>query len=595
MKLLTNLIFEPKGKHDPALAYSIKDTVMSADGSQVYFALQDVPAGTALDNEDYWKLQIDMHDTLVDMQEAAEAAKGAVSANVDQNLTETQKATARRNIGMDKVIESLSDPLEASGNPLVVKPVGGMPFDSVVTEFSPKQEGSGDPYPMGGGKNLAKSCYTSTSRNQYVESLYIEADILPNTTYTLSFVTSSGVGNKLYLNEKISEYRLVTMAGERQNITFTTKDNISSEYVDGKGWIIFKNANAQTEATTYSDVQLEIGSTATSYAPPENIRPLSGWDKLDLNAAGKNLLNNTAANGTKNGITFTINADGTLTANGTATADVHFAIGKPNLKPNTQYILTGAMSDASRLYYDSGNGYAWDYGSGAKFVTGAVVSGNGFVSTLIRSGTVLNNAVFKPMIRLASIADATFEPYHNDLHTIQIGQTVYGGRAEWCKGKLVAEWAVKILDGSETWYLNGSGNSAYFHTSHAVDVENASLIQASGKCSHYPVVNVTTTNVVQGVSGWGTTLYLRYAALFSTVDEIAAYHAAQYAAGTPVQIAYKLATPIEIQLPATEIIALPGTNTLYGDGDSITVTGRQPQTNALESRLAALEAVITNA
>ena len=65
MKLLMNLIFEPKGKHDPALAYNIKDTVMSADGSQVYFALQDVPAGTALDNEDYWKLQIDMHDTLV--------------------------------------------------------------------------------------------------------------------------------------------------------------------------------------------------------------------------------------------------------------------------------------------------------------------------------------------------------------------------------------------------------------------------------------------------------------------------------------------------------------------------------------------------
>jgi len=62
LKLLTNLIFEPKGRHDPDKAYSIKDTVMSADGTRVYFALQDVPAGISLDNALYWMLQIDMSE-----------------------------------------------------------------------------------------------------------------------------------------------------------------------------------------------------------------------------------------------------------------------------------------------------------------------------------------------------------------------------------------------------------------------------------------------------------------------------------------------------------------------------------------------------
>ena len=62
MKLLTNLIFEPKGRHDPNLAYNIKDTVMNAAGNRVYFALQDVPAGIELENEEYWILQIDLSE-----------------------------------------------------------------------------------------------------------------------------------------------------------------------------------------------------------------------------------------------------------------------------------------------------------------------------------------------------------------------------------------------------------------------------------------------------------------------------------------------------------------------------------------------------
>ena len=80
----------------------------------------------------------------------------------------------------------------------------------------------------------------------------------------------------------------------------------------------------------------------------------------------------------------------------------------------------------------------------------------------------------------------------------------------------------------------------------------------------------------------------------ATLDGFKSFLAAQHAAGTPVQIAYKLAEPIEIQLTPSEIIALPGVITLYGDG-TIAVTGRQPKTNALEERLAALEAVIANA
>ena len=63
--------------------------------------------------------------------------------------------------------------------------------------------------------------------------------------------------------------------------------------------------------------------------------------------------------------------------------------------------------------------------------------------------------------------------------------------------------------------------------------------------------------------------------LFASVDDLNAYLSAQYAAGTPVQIAYKLATPTPfIATGAQPIPALSGVNTLMTDAGSAIVTGR---------------------
>lgn len=65
------------------------------------------------------------------------------------------------------------------------------------------------------------------------------------------------------------------------------------------------------------------------------------------------------------------------------------------------------------------------------------------------------------------------------------------------------------------------------------------------------------------------------AGLFASADELNAYLAAQYAAGTPVQIAYKLAEPVPFTATGAQPIpALSGTNTLLTDADSVSVSGR---------------------
>lgn len=63
--------------------------------------------------------------------------------------------------------------------------------------------------------------------------------------------------------------------------------------------------------------------------------------------------------------------------------------------------------------------------------------------------------------------------------------------------------------------------------------------------------------------------------LFASADELNTYCAAQYAAGTPVQICYKLKEPVPFTAAGAQPIpALSGTNTLLTDADSVSVSGR---------------------
>ena len=79
---------------------------------------------------------------------------------------------------------------------------------------------------------------------------------------------------------------------------------------------------------------------------------------------------------------------------------------------------------------------------------------------------------------------------------------------------------------------------------------------------------------------------------YTSIDEWKSYLSAQHAAGTPVQVCYKLATPTTIQLTEHQISALSGVNTLYTDAGTLTVTGREDPRYTivtLTDRIAALE------
>ncbi len=129
----------------------------------------------------------------------------------------------------------------------------------------------------------------------------------------------------------------------------------------------------------------------------------------------KNLLKNTAVSQTKNGVTFTVNEDGSVKVNGTATENTIFSLQDTNLSVGVRYKLSGCPMGGSqstfKLYgldtkYWSGEGT--DYGSGDTFT-----NRNSAVQyrIIIYKGYTANNLTFYPMLRYAEITDDTYEPY----------------------------------------------------------------------------------------------------------------------------------------------------------------------------------------
>jgi hypothetical protein len=174
--------------------------------------------------------------------------------------------------------------------------------------------------------------------------------------------------------------------------------------------------------------------------------------------------------------------------------------------------------------------------------------------------------------------------------TLTLPETIYGGTVDAVTGVGSEEWGYVEFEGTEGWQM--SANSIVLY--HAV-ISPSNMNPGTGYCSHFPFAySFAGDNIFISVVTiyLGVTLSAKY-----SLETWKSYLAAQAAAGTPVTIAYKLATPTAFQATGSQsILALPGTNTIYTDADSVTVTGRADPNhtiNALNERIAALEDAAT--
>lgn len=151
--------------------------------------------------------------------------------------------------------------------------------------------------------------------------------------------------------------------------------------------------------------------------------------------------------------------------------------------------------------------------------------------------------------------------------TLTLPETVYGGTVDAVSGEGKETWKLVTLDGAEKW-ITPSANNYYAFFGNPV----ASKL-AYGYCSHYPYANDSSRKCAFANANGAIVFYGHNADY--TLAEFKAYLAAQYAAGTPVQVAYKLAEPVPFTATGGETIpALSSVNTLLTDADTLTVTGR---------------------
>lgn len=283
-------------------------------------------------------------------------------------------------------------------------------------------------------------------------------DIVATKTYTVQHAAQNA--------EDIAALKQATPAGAGPSNKFATANDITrvensvediSEVIDSTASITNKLVSKSTMDTALGGKQDTLTFDNTPTAGSENPVKSNGiyaadkaiQDQVDIHEneindivnyyGSKNLIPYPYYYTTKiiNNVTFTVYDDGRVIVNGTASAEVNFVLKQNNSIFDDQgksYILTGRPSTGITgicslyigEYYDS----SWHFhsdtnGSGVGPFTYNNTRSYDNCAIYAPSGTVFNNAVFYPMLRLASIKDATYEPYAktnkqltNDLNNI---------------------------------------------------------------------------------------------------------------------------------------------------------------------------------
>lgn len=531
-------------------------------------------------------------DTAAKSAEAAAKSEANAKQSADtlaesvKNITPDDSSIGDKPWSSKHIIDMLCPPLEESGNPVVCYPVAGYPL-GVKASWEPVQEGSGTPYPAGGGKQLldTNKCVPTVGK-PYGMTITLDGDVFK----------VSGVPNEEATTTEPYSFAVCTC---------------SQEELRGKGykvtaWAIKGKVNnawglrtesenslaiaAELTPGVNNDIQLRLmvsKDTPTAWEPYENIRPIKGRDSVTVERCGENLLNiKPFKKDTYKGITYEYVPDGGIHISGTATANVDsptFPIW--HLPPGKYYGLeTGEGLSASIVIQRNGKNL-WI--NAKKEFTILAMDVTKYWYMIASTGVTVDKTVY-PYIVPGTTPPTVYTPYTGQTNTLTLPETVYGGEVDAVSGDGQDTQKLVILNGTESW--NSWGINAHnpaitgFYT---YDINDYDAKNTKGICSHLETPNQDVwggRNAGIGFATVGSSRYFMLSMLTSSLPDISAGHevaslkaylAAQNDAGTPVQIAYKLATPTPFTATGAQPIpALAGVNTVLTDADSATVTGR---------------------
>ena len=320
--------------------------------------------------------------------------------------------------------------------------------------------------------------------------------------------------------------------------------------------------------------------TPTPEAPIELVSVGSSGN-LPTKIFGRNLLEVTAVTQTINGVTFTVNADKSVTVKGTATATATFALNvnmRWNFITGQTYILTGA--NAFQIVNNNG---AVSYVGANKplTVTSDMKTINVYIQ-LVSGGTA--NTTFYPFVRPANIDYADYEPFKSYQNFVlnyalrSVGDIK--DEIDFAKGVRIPRLIAKVLTGEEGANLVGTSSqranlfgSNAFTDILAPEKDNTTIQVISshfGELKTWQGISTSSDFNSFALHPNGTIGF----AYNGTRDEANAWLKAQYQAGTPVTFICLVKSPQEIPLSETELNAYrqlmtnSGNTTILSEADA---------------------------
>lgn len=308
----------------------------------------------------------------------------------------------------------------------------------------------------------------------------------------------------------------------------------------------------------------------------KSINTAGTWSGNTYSLRGCEVTINTDDDG--NIVSFTVNRVDTSTSN------LVFYLAR-DLVIAQESILNGCPSGGSdSTYRIRTNDSDYDYGSGVTVqpkTTGIYIR--------VEASYDIQNVTFYPMLRKATVTDASFEPYtnicgitgHSSVEvtvsdaedtviedvTVALGDTYYGGTLDVVSGTLTIDKGFYVFNGTENWSTTGT----VFRLNINNDYKKADYI--NGITNLYPMTaEVTTASNVPSMSAsfLNSQDYSRIMVNDSTYADVTEFETAL--SQNNLQVAYDLAAPTVIQLTPQQINALIGENNIDTplDGQSLT-------------------------
>lgn len=462
------------------------------------------------------------------------------------------------------IVDMLCPEIKESGNPVLCYPVAGYPL-GVKAKWEPMQEGSGTPYPAGGGKNqLNPAEYEAATKtiNGITFTRLNTGEVIVNGTATGTAIYVL-IANFSYLvslstdrNWSIAGENVISAQGLVSGVTVTRPSDNTALYV---------RVESGTTVKTTVQPQIEKGNTPTAWAPYENIRPIKGRDSVRVERCGENLFN-------KDGVSVGAPVYG---ENGTISSYKDVAVAYVKVVPGAQYSIRLRQTDSTILYTRIAfltkskkfikRAYMLITKHGMETEKTFTVSADcEWIQFGLNNGETFNYNF--DVVFVAGRAPTTYIPYTGQTNTLTLPETVYEGEVDAVNGEGQVTWKMLTLDGATNKFTQ-SDNFWRMPSNSAPGVVNGYFTM----CSHFPA-NTFGGNQTGNYIFTRADIMSRY---FPDVNALNAYIAAQYAAGTPVQVCYKLKEPVPFTATGAQPLpALVKVNTVLTDADSATVTGR---------------------